>query len=145
MLLTIENLEKELKEGKIVAIKGIGGTHLVVDAYNDDAITELRNRLNRPNQAFAVMCKDLKSLQKYAELTQKEIETIKIPSKFSYKLIDEELKKVELEKNIILRLLKSDGKLYIDLRKYYKNYPTKRGIRIPYDVFMETVKYLQNY
>ena len=79
------------------------------------------------------------------EIQKKEIETIKIPSKFSYKLIDEELKKVELEKNIILRLLKSDGKLYIDLRKYYKNYPTKRGIRIPYDVFMETVKYLQNY
>lgn len=79
------------------------------------------------------------------EIQKKEIETIKIPSKFSYKLIDEELKKVELEKNIILRLLKSDGKLYIDLRKYYKNYPTKRGIRIPYDVFMETIKYLQNY
>lgn len=79
------------------------------------------------------------------EIQKKEIETIKIPSKFSYKLIDEELKKIELEKNIILRLLKSDGKLYIDLRKYYKNYPTKRGIRIPYDVFMETVKYLQNY
>ena len=79
------------------------------------------------------------------EIQKKEIETIKIPSKFSYKLIDEELKKVELEKNIILRLLKSDGKLYIDLRKYYKNYPTKRGIRIPYEVFMETVKYLQNY
>lgn len=79
------------------------------------------------------------------EIQKKEIETIKIPSKFSYKLIDEELKKVELEKNIILRLLKSDGKLYIDLRKYYKNYPTKRGIRIPYDLFMETVKYLQNY
>lgn len=76
---------------------------------------------------------------------KKEIETIKIPSKFSYKLIDEELKKIELEKNIILRLLKCDGKLYIDLRKYYKNYPTKRGIRIPYDVFMETLKYLQNY
>ena len=78
------------------------------------------------------------------EIQKKEIETIKIPSKFSYKLIDEELKKVELEKNIILRLLKSDGKLYIDLRKYYKNYPTKRGIRILYDVFMETIKYLQN-
>lgn len=66
----------KLKEGKIVAIKGIGGTHLVVDAYNDKAITELRNRLNRPNQAFAVMCKDLESLQNYAELTEKEIETI---------------------------------------------------------------------
>ena len=65
-----------LKEGKILAIKGIGGTHLVVDAYNDNAIKELRKRLNRPNQAFAVMCKDLESLQNYAQLSKKEIETI---------------------------------------------------------------------
>ena len=65
-----------LKEGKILAIKGIGGTHLVVDAYNDRAIRELRKRLNRPNQAFAVMCKDLESLQNYAQLSEKEIQTI---------------------------------------------------------------------
>ncbi|MER2014345.1 MAG: carbamoyltransferase HypF [Methanobrevibacter sp.] len=65
-----------LKEGKILAIKGIGGTHLAVDAYNDDAINELRRRLNRPNQAFAVMTKDLESVKKYARLTKKEIETI---------------------------------------------------------------------
>ena len=66
----------KLKEGKILAIKGIGGTHLVVDAYNDEAIRELRHRLNRPNQAFAVMAKDLKSVQNYAELSEKEINTI---------------------------------------------------------------------
>lgn len=65
-----------LKDGEILAIKGIGGTHLVVDAYNDDAIRELRKRLNRPNQAFAVMCKDLESLKKYARLTSREVETI---------------------------------------------------------------------
>ena len=65
-----------LKEGKILAIKGIGGTHLVVDAYNEDAIKELRNRLNRPNQAFAVMSKDLKSVENYAQLSEKEIRTI---------------------------------------------------------------------
>ena len=65
-----------LKDGKILAIKGIGGTHLVVDAYNDSAIRELRSRLNRPNQAFAVMCKDLESLEKYAVLSEREIETI---------------------------------------------------------------------
>lgn len=65
-----------LKNGEILAIKGIGGTHLVVDAYNDKAIKELRKRLNRPNQAFAVMCKDLESLQKYALLSEKEISTI---------------------------------------------------------------------
>lgn len=67
---------KALEKGKILAIKGIGGTHLVVDAYNDGAIKELRKRLNRPNQAFAVMCRDLESLKKYAQLSAKEIETI---------------------------------------------------------------------
>ena len=65
-----------LHDGKILAIKGIGGTHLVVDAYNDKAIKELRTRLNRPNQAFAVMSKDLESVEKYAELSKKEIDTI---------------------------------------------------------------------
>jgi len=78
--LDVENPIKKgaeiLKDGKILAIKGIGGTHLVVDAYNDDAIKELRSRLNRPNQAFAVMCRDLESLEKYALLSEKEIETI---------------------------------------------------------------------
>lgn len=65
-----------LKEGKILAIKGIGGTHLVVDAYNDDAICELRSRLNRPNQAFAVMSSDLDAVKRYAWLSSREIETI---------------------------------------------------------------------
>ena len=66
----------KLKEGKILAIKGIGGTHLVVDAYNDNAITELRSRLNRPNQAFAVMSSDLNAIKRYAKLSAREIETI---------------------------------------------------------------------
>ena len=78
--LDVENPIKKgaeiLKDGEILAIKGIGGTHLVVDAYNDKAIKELRKRLNRPNQAFAVMCKDLESLEKYAILGKKEIEII---------------------------------------------------------------------
>lgn len=67
---------EKLKNGEILAIKGIGGTHLVVDAYNDDAIKELRRRLNRPNQAFAVMAKDLEAVQNYAQLSEKEIKTI---------------------------------------------------------------------
>ncbi|WP_407377832.1 carbamoyltransferase HypF [Methanobrevibacter sp.] len=67
---------EKLEEGEILAIKGIGGTHLVVDAYNDDAVKELRKRLNRPNQAFAVMSKDLESVQNYAQLSEKEIQTI---------------------------------------------------------------------
>ena len=65
-----------LKEGEILAIKGIGGTHLVVDAYNDKAIEKLRKRLGRPNQAFAVMSSDLKAVKRYAELSERETETI---------------------------------------------------------------------
>lgn len=67
---------EKLRDGSILAIKGIGGTHLVVDAYNDKAIKELRSRLKRPNQAFAVMSSDLKSVKRYAQLTELEIETI---------------------------------------------------------------------
>ncbi len=65
-----------LEDGGILAVKGIGGTHLVADAYNDDAICELRSRLNRPNQAFAVMSDDLSTVEKYALLSEREIETI---------------------------------------------------------------------
>ncbi|WP_299522042.1 carbamoyltransferase HypF [uncultured Methanobrevibacter sp.] len=66
----------KLKEGKILAIKGIGGTHLVVDAYNDKAIKKLRKRLNRENQAFAVMSKDLDTVKNYAKLSDNEVATI---------------------------------------------------------------------
>ena len=78
--LNVENAIKKgseiLKKGKILAIKGIGGTHLVVDAYNDKAIRKLREKLNRPNQAFAVMSKNLKSVENYAVLSKKEKKTI---------------------------------------------------------------------
>lgn len=65
-----------LSEGKIIAIKGIGGTHLVVDAKNNSAVKELRKRLGREMQAFAVMSKDLETVKGYAVLSKKEIETI---------------------------------------------------------------------
>lgn len=72
----IKKAADELENGKIIAIKGIGGTHLVVDAYNDNAIKKLRKRLNRPNQAFAVMSRDLKSVEKYAQISQYEKDTL---------------------------------------------------------------------
>ena len=65
-----------LKNGDILAIKGIGGTHLVVDAYSDDAIKTLRQRLNRPNQAFAVMSRDLESVENYASVSLNEKQTL---------------------------------------------------------------------
>lgn len=72
----IRKAGQELEKGKIIAIKGIGGTHLVVDAYNDKAIRKLRNRLNRPNQAFAVMSKDIETVDNYSIISKNEKETL---------------------------------------------------------------------
>ena len=47
-----------LKEGKILAIKGLGGYQLVCNAENIDAIKTLRQRKNRPHQALAVMVRN---------------------------------------------------------------------------------------
>ena len=44
-----------LKEGRIVAVKGIGGYHLMCDARNDEAIERLRERKPRPHKPLAVM------------------------------------------------------------------------------------------
>ncbi|MDO5848044.1 MAG: carbamoyltransferase HypF [Methanobrevibacter sp.] len=73
----IKEAAKQLGKGKIIAIKGIGGTHLVVDAYNKKAIQTLRDRLNRPNQAFAVMSKDLETVEDYTILSENEKKTLK--------------------------------------------------------------------
>jgi hydrogenase maturation protein HypF len=55
-----------IKEGKILAIKGIGGFHIVCDANNDNTIQALREYKTRPSKPFALMCKDLDQVQQIA-------------------------------------------------------------------------------
>ena len=55
-----------LEEGSIVAVKGIGGFHLVCDATSDAALTRLRERKNRVEQPFALMARDLAAIRKIA-------------------------------------------------------------------------------
>lgn len=71
-----ENAFKEcarlLENGKIIAIKGLGGFHLCCDATNESAIKSLRERKVRPHKPLAVMCKNLKMAQNIAELNKYE-------------------------------------------------------------------------
>ena len=71
---------------------------------------------------------------------EKEIKNTLLGKKYVYKIEDEkELQKVEIDKNIVLRVLEIGDKKLIDIRRYYKGFPTKRGIRFEYKVF-ETLK-----
>ena len=67
---------KLLDEGKIFAIKGIGGTHLVANVMLEDTVNLLRERLGRENQAFAVMSPDIETVKGYAIVSKEEEKTL---------------------------------------------------------------------
>ena len=61
----LQESQRLLSEGKILAIKGLGGFHLACDAENPAAISTLRTRKKRPAKPLAVMMPDLVTIQKY--------------------------------------------------------------------------------
>ncbi|HXA34042.1 MAG TPA: carbamoyltransferase HypF [Acidimicrobiales bacterium] len=58
-----------LRSGAILAIKGVGGYHLAVDATSSPAVTELRRRKSRDDKPFAVMVPNGDSARQLVELT----------------------------------------------------------------------------
>ncbi|MET0389332.1 MAG: carbamoyltransferase HypF, partial [Polyangiales bacterium] len=61
-----------LRAGAIVALKGLGGYQLLVDATCDAAVRRLRARKQRPDKPFALMARDLAHIETYCELGQVE-------------------------------------------------------------------------
>lgn len=75
--ITVENeaiarTKRLLTEGKIIAIKGIGGYHLACDATNQEAIHTLRTRKNRPQKPLAIMAQNLDLVRTICNISQIE-------------------------------------------------------------------------
>lgn len=65
-----------IKQGKIIAVKGLGGFHLVVDASNNSAVKKLRLAKNRPYKPFALMYPNLEQIKRDCFVSQLEEKTL---------------------------------------------------------------------
>ncbi|RKY36383.1 MAG: carbamoyltransferase HypF [Candidatus Omnitrophota bacterium] len=65
-----------LKEGKILALKSLGGYQIAVDALNNNAVMQLRERKRRIHKPFALMARDLKMISQYAIFNEQEKELL---------------------------------------------------------------------
>jgi hydrogenase maturation protein HypF len=61
-----------LAEGKILAVKGLGGFLLACDATSEAAVAELRRRKRRPHKPFALMVRDLAAARRLCEVSAKD-------------------------------------------------------------------------
>lgn len=68
----VKEAVKLLKDGKIGAIKGLGGFHLACDATNNEVVTKLRLLKNREAKPFAIMSFNLEKIKQYCKLGKKE-------------------------------------------------------------------------
>jgi hydrogenase maturation protein HypF len=59
-----------VRDGGVLAVKGIGGYHLACDAGNESAVAELRTRKRRGDKPFAVMVADLASARRIASVDE---------------------------------------------------------------------------
>lgn len=69
---SIEKLANFIKNGSIVAMKGMGGFHLICDANNEKTLEELRIKKNRPSKPFAIMMQSYEMIESYCHVNDSE-------------------------------------------------------------------------
>lgn len=68
----INQAKQLLQNGKILAVKGIGGFHLVCDALNEEAVETLRRRKHREDKPFALMANSIEAVEKFCSVSDAE-------------------------------------------------------------------------
>lgn len=68
----LEKVVNLVRKGNIIAVKGVGGYHLVCDATNEEAVVRLRERKHREEKPMAVMFPDMKSIKAEVHLNSYE-------------------------------------------------------------------------
>jgi hydrogenase maturation protein HypF len=72
----IQAARQWLKQGKILAVKGLGGFHLACDACNPQAVDELRRRKQRSDKPFALMAFDLSAVHRHCSVSPEEAQML---------------------------------------------------------------------
>ncbi|MTI71468.1 MAG: carbamoyltransferase HypF [Firmicutes bacterium] len=109
-----------IKSGKIIAIKGIGGFHLVCDPKNEKVIKLLRKRKKRPDKPFAIMAKNIKKVKDICNVTRKE-ELVLLSEKKPIVLLKKKDKKLiseDVSKNKYLGVMLPYTPLHLLLFEY---------------------------
>lgn len=75
----LQQTVEEICRGKIVAIKGLGGFHLVGDARNQETVTRLRQGKHRKAKPFALMYPSIELTKAHCEVSNREAELLLSP------------------------------------------------------------------
>ncbi|HIC7357935.1 TPA: carbamoyltransferase HypF [Legionella pneumophila] len=71
LAMSVDEMAQRIREGEIIALKGLGGYQLICDARNEETISKLRLRKNREAKPFALMVANVKSAEEIAEVSCK--------------------------------------------------------------------------
>jgi hydrogenase maturation protein HypF len=73
----VGHVRRLLLDGKIIAIKGIGGFHLTVDALDAEAVARLRGRKHREDKPFALMARTVAVVREFCHVSEEEENLLK--------------------------------------------------------------------